>query len=82
MTTTSALISDAIERVRGDGVRGDGVRGDVRAAARFPDRIVDEGWDPPVALGVRLVSVINDGAQHVGQAAFIQGVPARRSAHG
>ena len=42
------------------------------------DRIVDEGWDPPVTLGVRLVSVIDDCAQHVGQAAFIQGILLRR----
>jgi hypothetical protein len=42
------------------------------------DRIVDEGWDPPVSLGVRLVSVIDDCAQHVGQAAFIRGVLLRR----
>jgi uncharacterized damage-inducible protein DinB len=38
------------------------------------DRVVDEGWDPPVTLGVRLVSVISDGLQHVGQAAFIRGI--------
>ena len=37
-------------------------------------RVVDEGWDPPVTLGVRLVSVINDDLQHAGQAAFIRGV--------
>jgi len=42
------------------------------------DRIVDEGWDPPVTLGARLVSVIDDCAQHVGQAAFIQGILLRR----
>ena len=42
------------------------------------DRIVDEAWDPPVTLGVRLVSVIDDCAQHVGQAAFIQGILLRR----
>jgi hypothetical protein len=39
----------------------------------FP-RIVDRRWDPPVTLGVRLVSVVNDCTQHVGQAAFIRGV--------
>ena len=38
------------------------------------DRIVDERWDPPVILGVRLVSVIGDDLQHVGQAAFIRGL--------
>ena len=37
-------------------------------------RVVDEGWDPPVTLGVRLVSVISDGLQHAGQAVFIRGV--------
>lgn len=41
-------------------------------------RIVDERWDPPVTLAVRLVSVISDGLQHAGQAAFIRGVVQRR----
>ncbi len=38
------------------------------------DRVVDEGWDPPVTLGARLVSVISDDIQHAGQAAFIRGI--------
>lgn len=38
------------------------------------DRVVDERWDPPVTLAVRLVSVANDCLQHVGQAAFIRGL--------
>jgi len=38
------------------------------------DRIVDERWDPPVSLGVRLVSVIDDDAQHAGQAAYLRGL--------
>lgn len=38
------------------------------------DRVVDEHWDPPVTLGVRLVSVVNDGTQHVGQAAYLRGL--------
>lgn len=38
------------------------------------DRVVDEHWDPPVTLGVRLVSVVNDGTQHVGQAAYVRGL--------
>jgi Protein of unknown function (DUF664) len=42
------------------------------------DRVVDDSWDPPVTLGVRLVSVISDNLQHVGQAAFIRGVLLRR----
>ncbi|MGH3715316.1 MAG: mycothiol transferase [Micromonosporaceae bacterium] len=37
-------------------------------------RIVDRRWDPPVTLGVRLVSVIADDLQHAGQAAFIRGI--------
>lgn len=37
-------------------------------------RIVDERWDPPVTLGVRLVSVLNDDDQHVGQAAYVRGL--------
>jgi Protein of unknown function (DUF664) len=43
-------------------------------AAGDLDRIVDESWDPPVSLGVRLVSVIEDDLQHVGQAAFVRGL--------
>jgi hypothetical protein len=42
------------------------------------DRVVDEAWDPPVTLGVRLVSVIDDCAQHAGQAAFVRGIVLRR----
>lgn len=38
------------------------------------DRVVDERWDPPVTLGVRLLSVVNDDLQHAGQAAFVRGV--------
>ena len=40
-------------------------------------QVVDDSWDPPVTLGVRLVSVIADDLQHVGQAAFLRGVIAR-----
>lgn len=43
------------------------------------DRVVDEAWDPPVTLGVRLVSVIDDCAQHAGQAAFVRGILERRA---
>ncbi|MEO6941832.1 MAG: DUF664 domain-containing protein [Terrimesophilobacter sp.] len=38
------------------------------------DRVVDESWDPPVTLGVRLVSVISDDLQHAGQAAYLRGM--------
>lgn len=44
------------------------------------DRVIDESWDPPVTLGVRLVSVINDDMQHAGQAGFLRGVVLRRRA--
>ena len=37
-------------------------------------RVVDERWDPPVTLGVRLVSVVNDDTQHLGQAAYARGL--------
>jgi hypothetical protein len=45
-------------------------------------RIVDEGWDPPVTLGVRLVSVISDGLQHGGQAGFVRGILLRSTGRG
>jgi hypothetical protein len=38
------------------------------------DRVVDERWDPPVTLGVRLTSVISDDLQHIGQAAYVRGM--------
>jgi hypothetical protein len=38
------------------------------------DAVVDERWDPPVTLGVRLVSVISDALQHAGQAAYVRGL--------
>jgi hypothetical protein len=41
------------------------------------DRIVDERWDPPVSLGVRLVSVVNEVNQHLGQAAYLRGLVER-----
>jgi uncharacterized damage-inducible protein DinB len=41
-------------------------------------RVVDDRWDPPVTLAVRLVSVLNDATQHVGQAAYVRGMLDRR----
>ncbi|MGV9860575.1 mycothiol transferase [Gordonia sp. NPDC003425] len=38
------------------------------------DRIIDERWDPPVTLGVRLVSILDDDAKHLGQAEYIRGL--------
>ncbi|HTM83590.1 MAG TPA: mycothiol transferase [Mycobacterium sp.] len=37
-------------------------------------RVVDAGWVPPVTAGVRLVSIIDDCAQHLGQAAYLRGI--------
>ncbi len=37
-------------------------------------RIVDRRWDPPVTLGVRLISVADDSLEHVGQAAYLRGM--------
>jgi len=42
------------------------------------DRVIDRHWDPPVTAGVRLVSVIADDLQHVGQAAYVRGIVQRR----
>jgi Protein of unknown function (DUF664). len=38
------------------------------------DRIVDRRWNPPVTLGVRLVSIADDSLQHLGQAAYVRGL--------
>lgn len=45
-----------------------------RLAAKDLESVVDERWDPPVTLGVRLVSVLSDDLQHVGQAAYVRGL--------
>lgn len=42
--------------------------------AQALDRIVDKRWDPPVTLGVRLVSIVDDCVQHGGQAAYVKGL--------
>ena len=42
------------------------------------ERIVDRRWDPPVTLGVRLLSIIGDDLQHAGQAALLRGSLERR----
>ncbi len=38
------------------------------------EREVDQSWDPPVTAGVRLVSIIGDCLQHLGQAAYVKGL--------
>ena len=42
------------------------------------DRVVDDRWDPPVTLGVRLVSVLNEVNAHLGQAQYVRGLLERR----
>jgi uncharacterized protein DUF664 len=42
------------------------------------DQVVDKRWTPPVTLGVRLVSVLDDDMQHVGQAAYVRSIVLRR----
>jgi hypothetical protein len=37
-------------------------------------RVVDQHWDPPVTASVRLVSIVDDCAQHLGQAAYLRGM--------
>lgn len=36
--------------------------------------IIDEAWDPPVTRGQRLASIVDDAAQHIGQAAYVLGM--------
>jgi Protein of unknown function (DUF664) len=37
-------------------------------------RVVDRRWDPPVTASARLVSIVDDCAQHLGQAAYVRGL--------
>ena len=37
-------------------------------------RIVDTRWSPPVTASVRLVSIVDDSTQHLGQAAYVRGI--------
>lgn len=49
-----------------------------RTTAHDLDRIVDDRWDPPVSLGVRLISVADDDIQHAAQATYARGMLERR----
>ena len=42
-------------------------------------RVVDTRWNPPVTASVRLVSVLGDTLQHLGQAAYVRGMAERRT---
>lgn len=41
-------------------------------------RVVDEAWDPPVTAQVRICSVLEDAAKHLGQAEYVAGMLQRR----
>ena len=45
------------------------------------DRIVDERWDPPVTLGIRLVSVFGHNFEQTAQAAYVRGILERKEHH-
>jgi hypothetical protein len=60
-----ALTLDYLGRIGSDG-------GEAELA-----RVVDDSWDPPVTAGVRLVSVVGDTLQHLGQAAYVKGLAER-----
>jgi hypothetical protein len=38
------------------------------------DRVIDTRWDPPVTAGVRLVSLVGDCLQHLGQVGYVKGL--------
>jgi hypothetical protein len=75
-----------VASVRADGALLDGYHADVHALTlRYVEqltqdeleRVVDTRWDPPVTASARLVSVLGDCWQHLGQAAFVIGVARR-----
>jgi hypothetical protein len=41
-------------------------------------RVIDDRWDPPVTVAVRVYSVLEDAAKHLGQAEYLAGMLARR----
>lgn len=80
--------SHEVGLVRIGGEQLDGYHEDVHAAtlryldrldAAELDRVVDDSWDPPVTAAVRLVSVLGDCNQHLGQAAYLRGLIRRRA---
>ena len=48
-----------------------------RVDASELDRVIDRSYDPPVSVGVRLISVISDNLQHAGQARYLRGTVER-----
>ena len=37
-------------------------------------RVIDTSWEPPVTASMRLVSIVDDCAQHLGQASYLRGI--------
>lgn len=72
------LISGALLNGYHADVHAETLRYLARVDAAELRRVVDYSWDPPVTASVRLVSVIGDCSQHLGQAAYIRGLFARR----
>ncbi len=72
-TSDSALLLEYHEAVYGQTVK---LVSEVADADL--DRIVDRRWTPHVTLGVRLVSVLDDDMQHVGQAAYVRSIALRQ----
>jgi uncharacterized damage-inducible protein DinB len=48
-----------------------------RLDAEELERVVDTNWDPPVTAAVRLISVLDDNTQHMGQAGYVRGLAQR-----
>lgn len=44
------------------------------------DTVIDDRWDPPVTIAVRIVSVLDDAIKHLGQAEYVKGQIERRRA--
>jgi hypothetical protein len=80
--------SDEVAAVRASGELLAGYHGDVhqlcldyvgQISTDELDRVVDTRWNPPVTAAVRLVSVLDDTLQHLGQAAYVHGMAERRT---
>lgn len=39
--------------------------------------VIDDSYDPPVTVSSRLISIVSDGLQHLGQAAYVKGIAER-----
>ena len=63
LDTVEAAMDAVLERVVRDGIPDEDLA-----------RVIDKRWTPPVTASARLVSIIDDAAQHLGQAAYIRGL--------